>query len=200
MDADRKSQIWNGKRAAAFAGQMMQSDYPQIASEYVQGATVKELIRRYDLAEAYGISENTANLAVRLALGGYDSERGIAGFGGMLDPQTLERVAAEHRSKNGIVRGNFNKENGVGFLDWSYERRRDLGKNSSLVAHLTPWSHEEVHHAYSLSIHPEYRSGDAADAKKISTELNRIFHQGRNVRKSRAVSNKLCKERKRRKE
>tara|TARA_Y100000310_G_C20685077_1_gene818461 strand:- start:3009 stop:3737 length:729 start_codon:yes stop_codon:yes gene_type:complete len=110
---------------------------------------------------------------------GEDSRKGgIKGYGSSLARRTPEQIIEDSR-KGGFKGG------------------RKGGLKSAIAKGQTHWDDEETKYAYQLSQQSEYqRRGVQSNAKKIADELNRLYHEGNNIRTPRTVSMFLHKYRK----
>jgi hypothetical protein len=198
-------------------GRKLQGEYPVIADDYRSGESMAEIIRKYDLTEIYNVTYETARMAVRYALGGYDGQIKIAkgdGFPGLIESiEEKKKIANEHNSatgrkvgldlrdsKKGIFAlssatkseigrksGNAQLEKGIGIHAQTIDERRRLGRVAAESQGKTVFSDEEVAFIKEKIIDPEYQRKTRINAKKLSNILNSTFHRGDEIRTPKSV-------------
>ncbi len=167
---------------AAVLGLKIKVDFPEIADEYRNGSTLKEITRGLCLDIYYDVNFTIAREAVRKALTGYNGE--IQKFprkyiGLISDKEEQKRLAREHK----------------------YFQRYSL--QAILARGNTPWIERketenlctlsEIEFTYRLSHSHEFQQENRIDFNKIAEEINEKYHDGKKIRTSEAIYAKLAR-------
>ncbi|MBI2499345.1 hypothetical protein HYV88_03835 [Candidatus Woesearchaeota archaeon] len=178
-------------------------EIPQIATDYRTGHFISEIIDKYRIVTKYGTTEDGARTAIQFAL--HDL---------INDGDELEQIATEHMKRGGRMRGetSFTKKQAI--FSISPEERSKLskkygkkaGRAAASANGFVPWIEREETNTYTrfseleyaqrLSQNPKFRCGSQINNKRIATELNNIYHNGKIVRNSTSVASALYKLRK----
>lgn len=189
-------------------GRQLQQDLPEIAEDYRNLISRREIADKYSLCEMYGVDIEIVKPAISYAIRGYHGEENVGKhriprFEGLItDKKELERIKL-----NLIQRGlEFMVNEKIGIHAQNIEERRLLsskgGTNSAISNGFVPWGKEELEEAHRCSQNKEYwcRSSYAGNNRinnnLIADRLNKIFHNGERVRNGYKVKIKLCRYRK----
>jgi len=170
-------------------GKELQTNFPQLGSEYLGGKSTTKLVEELKLDEKYPLF-NTPTLinAVRLAIKGYDGSYAPSStepYDGLIDPSLYRDLAHSQGGK-------ATRDKEVGMFAILAEERRRITQECHRKLGRTPWTDEEVEIIYELLDDPDYirttppRYGHP-DREKISAEINRLIHDGKNVRKPHTI-------------
>jgi len=89
-------------RRSINVGRILNSDYAQIAKMYREGNTQPEICEQLDIASSFSINDETARVAVGLAIRGYDGNFGGSTYNALIsDKEELSDLAARNVSRNG---------------------------------------------------------------------------------------------------
>jgi len=87
-------------------------------------------------------------------------------------------------------------EEKLGIHGLTPEQRTENARKGIITKGLIPWAEEELTLAYELSQLPEYRHGSKISNIKIAKELNRVMHDGEQIRSAKTVGVYICRYRK----
>ena len=106
------------------------------------------------------------------------------------------------RIKGGKVSGKKQYENGTGMFNRTPKEIKEDSIKATLARGEVPWSYEEKDYLYKLSINLEYHHPKSTqwrgkpDIKRIKMEIDRKFHNGRDLRTEDTIRMNLTKIRK----
>jgi hypothetical protein len=160
-------------------------------------------------------AENSVRYAISGYDGDIDVASGEISYPGLIqDRQELEKIAIEHHVTTGKKVGLKSKTEGTGIFSFTKEQRSDIGRKSGTAQYKngigihaqTPEDHkragialveaqggvvfsdEEVDYFKELILDPVYQRKSRINAQKISTELNRKFHNGKDIRTPKSIT------------
>jgi hypothetical protein len=99
----------------------------------------------------------------------------------------IHAISREVRQAIGSKVGKNARDNKTGIHSMTDEERRQSGKLGAQANGANPWTDEEELFVQRLIEKPEFQRKSRIHAKRISAEVNRVFHEGKEVRKPRAV-------------
>ncbi len=205
------------KMSVAFA-KRLQMEYPQIAEDFLSGDSFSQIDLKYGISQLFGLTgKNMAENAIRIALTGFQIKPGVTGMEnitGLIDNETYNKHAKLHQQRQGSLTGIKTKIEGTGIFGMTDEQRRELGKKSAAkllenkagVFGLSKdqlreygiqalasrgykaFSDDERDLISSLRVSSNFTKNSKASAIKIADELNRKFHDGKQIRNARQIS------------
>ena len=163
----------------------LQENMPEIAKEYIEGSSRREIAEHHDISEVYGVSPQVAIRAVGHAIRGYEGGLEVNEFPGLIrDKETLDAICEQHKSDALSNNRAQAFRNGIGRMthEEQTEARRKGGKTSIENQGYIPWSNDECEAAYELSLLPEYRNSKGVNHNSLKGIINELFHDGQPVR------------------
>ena len=161
----------------------IQKTIPDLANDFINGSTLEQLVKRYDIESKLGCSSSTAINTVRIALVGYNGnltffEGEVPTFSGLIDKETYDNVVKERMVNSG--KKNLLEKKGIHAQ--TIEDRKQLGRLAAESQGKTVFSDEEINFFKEKIADPEYQRKTRINAKKLAGLLNQKFHEGREVR------------------
>tara|TARA_Y100000310_G_scaffold137447_1_gene136319 strand:- start:11688 stop:12986 length:1299 start_codon:yes stop_codon:yes gene_type:complete len=209
---------------AAKVGRFLQIYIPEIADEYRNGKTLANIVEDHELMQEFDLSLDVAKSAVGCAIRGDPGSSIRLGYEGLInDQEELNRLRAEHirNAKSYEERRAFGLEllvSGRGLFGMTTEERKEIGDKlyregkgihaldsegkrqaaiaSNISKGLTPWSELEYKFTCMASRLPEYQKHSMVLNGKIADELNKLFHNGVDIRNKNTVLHQLVNYRK----
>src|SRR3989344_6627690 len=127
----------NGIKFAAEIGRKIQIAIPQIATDYVNGLSLLELVYKYDIQKNFGMANiKSAKIAVLNALGGYSGDFS-ASYSGLIDSETLKIIGKEHRKDSSSKLGELTREEGRGIFGMTKEEKREVAIRAGMDSYQT---------------------------------------------------------------
>ena len=122
-------------RFSVQAGKQIQLRYPQIAQEFLDGASFLDLVKKYNIQNELGLtSANTAESAVRFALVGFEAKPGVRdmeSYSGLIeDKEVYKNAAKKHQQNQGATTGRLTQKEGSGIFAMTAEERSEVGRKS----------------------------------------------------------------------
>ncbi len=193
-------------------GKIIARELEGIVEDYRNGSTIPEMIKKYHIGERYGLNtERCCVTSMSNALGillskeerrvlesEHHSKKAIELYeeGVGLFSLSEERMQ-EIRSKAGKIGGQVSYSKGKGFFGLSKEEKRKNsskgGKSSAVSQGNVLFEDEEIKAIQELSQFLEYQKGSRIRTTKIAELLNQKFHNGKNIRNQRSISNLLLR-------
>jgi hypothetical protein len=167
----------------------IQRSIPEIADDYINGASANELVIKYNIQSKFGIQNlSIAENAVRRALTGYDGNfqfPAIKPYQGLIpDTEKRKQLDKDHKSKTGKKAG----KEGKGFHGWTFEQKQAHSRKNVEAAGFVPYSELEKVRIGELAALPEYKYREIKVAtKRVAQQINIEFHRNANIRTSEAI-------------
>jgi hypothetical protein len=193
-------------------GKQIKQSCPEIAMDYINGASTAELVVKYDILKRFNVENmSTAQRAVGNALKGYSGTFGLSYPGLIKDPEIIKTIGKKHQKQA----GEFSRDRGLGVFGMSEEQKKQVGSRSGMVLYQTrkgihaqsaeersrigkmaviskgfiPLSKEAEAFIRGLDLNStEYAMGKKVNAKKIAEEVNTKFYDGKDVIRTGAIS------------
>ncbi|MDD5651266.1 MAG: hypothetical protein PHF86_12770 [Candidatus Nanoarchaeia archaeon] len=198
-------------------GKLLQKTIPQIAKDYREGISLKEIVKNYNLSSINNLSEDTASEAVRYALCGYHSNIRFLSkevYDGLIpldeylilsekhhsdnarkvdeqmrrENQGLYGISTSQRILNGKKGARTQIKEKIGIHGKSHEEHQQIGKSGAEAAGYTVWSNDEKLSVLNMVTQPKYRRSSMIASAKIANELNNLYHQGESIRTAVSIS------------
>jgi hypothetical protein len=181
--ADLEGSQFSAIRHSVRLGRALQNTSPQMAEDYRDGKSLKEIAKSYDISQTKGIAESTAIEAVRYALSGYHSNFGFLGeqdYDGLIPQDEYTNLAKQHHSNNALkIDEQMKKENRgiygipsaqrtlagqkgarnqiekkIGIHAQTFEDHQELGRLGAEALGHTIWSDDEKLSALDMATQP----------------------------------------------
>lgn len=115
-------------------GEKIQNDFPNIAIDYVNGATLSEIVKNYRIDEQYGVTKKIAKGAVLIALKGFSpkpNSKTTAEFSGLIkDQEILRKIGQKHITDSGTKHGQHQRDQKKGIFSITPAERQEIGRKS----------------------------------------------------------------------
>ena len=181
--------------------QELQEKNPEIVRKWQNGATLDSLAREYNVASMLNGCSNPDDVAesiVRFSLVGMDGGSYVEGFPGLVSKEEYTRVSRS-RSIDNIVKYNNSLDGEIGFANMSEEKLRALSRDAAtqrLDYRGEPRvliKEGEAELAYSLSLNKDYHNSKGVHWKKVVSEVNSQYHEGKPIRSIKSVRGMVYK-------
>jgi len=103
--ADLNDSQFSAIRHSVRLGRTLQNTSPQMADDYREGKSLKEIAEAYEISHTEGIAKSTAIEAVKYALSGYHSNLGFLeekNYDGLIPEEEYADLASQHHSNNAL--------------------------------------------------------------------------------------------------
>jgi hypothetical protein len=149
------------------------------------------LISKFNLVSCLSINFKVAETAVYRALkgyGGHIKNLDLKSYTGLLSEEEMTFFGKEHNRISGLEVAKKLMDQKKGIFAFTKEQQYEARKKSILACGNVPYSQEELNFIESLASNPQYQKGSLVKVFEIAFEVNLKFHNGKEVRKPRAIS------------
>ncbi|MCF7834151.1 MAG: hypothetical protein K9L98_02220 [Candidatus Pacebacteria bacterium] len=174
-----------------YLGEKIQKIFPEIGDLYREGLTLSKLVQRFNIMDHFSVNFKVAESAVHRALKGYQGDlRNIETpqYPGLLSKEELIFYGKEHNRLSGIETATKMVKEKKGIFSFTKEQQEEVRRKSVFACGDVPYSQEEIDFIQELISQKKYQKGSLIKVDEIASQVNKIFHDGKNIRKPRSIS------------